>query len=269
MVELIKKRVLITVRTYPVPATKGVEVSCTAGVTDDGKWIRLFPLPYRLLEDDKQFKKYQWITVTVQKARNDSRPESFNPQIDQIEIGKSLSTERDWWARWDVLRPLLGPTLCDLQDERDVSGHPTLGFIKPQIERLIIEPSESHWTSKQLEALRQTSLLHKAPETELEKIPYDFSYEFRCGKTFCNGHKMICTDWEMGQAYRQWRRSYGDKWETAFRQRFETEMIDKFDTHFYVGNLHQRPNAWIVIGLFYPPKTQTWDLFDSKSNEWP
>src|ERR1700682_1698027 len=80
MAELIKKRVLITVRTYPVPATKGVEVSCTAGVTDDGKWIRLFPLPYRLLDDENKFRKYQWINVKSAKARHDSRPESFNPQ---------------------------------------------------------------------------------------------------------------------------------------------------------------------------------------------
>jgi hypothetical protein len=72
MAEIIKKRVLITVRTYPVPATKGVEVSCTAGVTDDGKWIRLFPLPYRLLEDERKFKKYQWINVNVTKAKSDS-----------------------------------------------------------------------------------------------------------------------------------------------------------------------------------------------------
>jgi hypothetical protein len=122
MAEFIKKRVLITIRTYPVPAQKGVEVSCTAGVTDDGSWIRLFPLPYRLLEDASKFVKYQWITVNVTKAKGDSRPESFNPQIDQIEVGKTLSTERDWWARWDILRPLVATSLCDLQDERDANG---------------------------------------------------------------------------------------------------------------------------------------------------
>lgn len=80
-------------------------------------------------------------------------------------------------------------------------------------------------------------------------------------KAICNGHKMICTDWEMGESYRQWRGRYGDNWEAAFRQRYETEMIEKFDTHFYVGNLHQRPNAWIVVGLFYPPHQKMNDLF--------
>ena len=59
-----KHRVLIVVRTYPVPAQKGIEVSCTAAITADGNWMRLFPVPYRFLEEDRRFKKYQWIDVT-------------------------------------------------------------------------------------------------------------------------------------------------------------------------------------------------------------
>jgi hypothetical protein len=64
---------------------------------------------------------------------------------------------------------------------------------------------------------------------------------------------MSCTDWEMLQAYRSWKREYGDKWEEKFRQRFQTEMIQQRDTHFYVGTIHQHPGSWIIVGLFYPP----------------
>ncbi len=64
---------------------------------------------------------------------------------------------------------------------------------------------------------------------------------------------MMCTDWEMGAAYRRWKREYGPNWETAFRRRFEAEMINKNDTHFYVGTVHGHPSAWIIVGLFYPP----------------
>ena len=66
----------------------------------------------------------------------------------------------------------------------------------------------------------------------------------------------------MGQAYRRWRQSYGDGgWEAAFRQKFESEMMTKFETSFFVGNQHQYPNAWIIVGLFYPPKPAIADLF--------
>ena len=50
-------------------------------------------------------------------------------------------------------------------------------------------------------------------------------------------------------------------WEAKFRQRFETEMIQKNDTHFFVGTIHQHPGSWIIVGLFYPPRPLMNDLF--------
>jgi hypothetical protein len=60
----------------------------------------------------------------------------------------------------------------------------------------------------------------------------------------------------MAQSYRRWRDEYGDEWESAFRQWYEREMMEKFDTHFYVGTMHLRPSTWIIVGLFYPPKVK-------------
>ena len=48
-----------------------------------------------------------------------------------------------------------------------------------------------------------------------------------------------------------------------FRQKYEREMIDKNDTHFYVGNIHQHPDNWLIVGLFYPSKQPMGDLFDT------
>jgi hypothetical protein len=73
---------------------------------------------------------------------------------------------------------------------------------------------------------------------------------------------MGCTDWEMAEAYRQWRRQYGEDRESKFRERFERDMIEKNDTHFMVGTVHKHPKNWIIVGLFYPPKQSMRDLFD-------
>lgn len=100
--------------------------------------------------------------------------------------------------------------------------------------------------------MRQGHLFLEKPAKELEKIPFSFSYEFRCDDRACNSHKMICTDWEMGESYRKWKAEYGDQWEGKFRQRYESEMISKYDTHFYVGTVHRYPGTWIIVGLFYP-----------------
>lgn len=63
----------------------------------------------------------------------------------------------------------------------------------------------------------------------------------------------MCTDWEMGQAFRSWRKRYGLLWEAKFREKFERDLVQNKDLHFFVGTVHAHPDAWIIVGLFYPP----------------
>jgi hypothetical protein len=233
------KRILIVVRTYPTPSQKSVESSCTAGICD-GKWIRLFPMPYRHLKPNQKFSKYQWVEMRVQKARNDPRIESHNPDRDSVKpIPGILPTKDQWEARKRLAFPLKSASLCELKRVRDQHDHPTLGIFKPgRIKRLLIEPDELDWTTAHKAALQQLSLFDTEPPEELEKIPFKFSYEFDCADSLCNGHQMICTDWEMSELYRKVRQSHREGWEAPFRQRYEREMIEKNDTHFYVGTLH-------------------------------
>jgi hypothetical protein len=254
-----KKRALITVRTYPTPSAKSVEASCTAGVTDTGEWIRIFPIPYRLMAEANRFQKWHWVEAEAIKASNDSRPESFKVNPDSIVVGEYVGTKDGWQERRRLLQPLRRTSMCRIQQERDEHGGPTLGLFKPfQIKKLQITPAaQSNWTQDEKAILQQGGdLFQKAPEQLLEKIPLEFRYEFRCGDVDCKGHAMMCTDWEMLQAYRSWRREYGNNWEKKFRQRFEDEMINKNETHFFVGTLHQYPKNWIIVGLFYPPKIE-------------
>lgn len=259
-----KKRALIVVRTYPTPAKQGVEVSCTAAITDDGRWLRLFPVPYRLLDGSKRFHKYQWIEVEVVKA-SDPRPEShkIRPQTIQI-LGGVLSTDRAWKERKDVLEPFQGHCLCCLKEQRDKYGSPTLGFIKPkEITRLVFRKESSEWSPAQAAALSQGNLFEKAPAEELEKIPFSFLYEFKCDHPSCNGHKLSCTDWEMGASFRKWRTEHGANWEAVFRRKYEKEMIEDKDLRFFVGTVNAHPREWIIVGLFYPPKFGPLPLFDT------
>ena len=248
-----KKRVLITARTYPTPAKKGVEVSCTAGITDQGEWIRLFPIPYRFLESDKRFKKYQWIEVEIAKS-SDPRPESYEVNIDSIHIlGDPLPTRPYWQPRMDIISPLKSHCLCCLQQARNRDGHPTLGFYQPKrIRRFVIRTENPEWSAADLAKLSQPSMFDMTPLKLLEKIPYKFIYQVFCDEPTCRGHHLSCTDWEMGQAYRKWRREYRSDWEGKFRQKFEYDMMTRFDTHLFVGTVRSHPASWIIVGLFYP-----------------
>src|SRR5437870_2668750 len=135
---VIKKRILITIRTYPVPANKGTETSCTAAITERGEWIRAFPLPYRSLPDHQRFRKFQWIEADLKKATGDTRPESHNIDIASIKLREFVPTTDEWAQRKAVLRPLMRPSMCTIRKERDENGHPTLGIFRPKtIKRLV------------------------------------------------------------------------------------------------------------------------------------
>ena len=254
----ITKRVLITVRTYPVPAQAGVEVSCTAGITAEGEWIRLFPIPYRFLAQDQRFTKYQWIDVDVVKATNDVRPESYHVNPDSIRILDDPIPLTSWIAKKEYVAPLQSPSMEHLAKARNEHKHPTLGIFKPKdILKLEIQrESEPDWTAAQLTKLRQIPMFGRLPRSELVKIPYRWVYHYICDDPECRTpHKMSCTDWEMGASYLRWREKYGDDWESKFRETYETDMKERYDTHFYVGTVHGHPSNWIIVGLFYPPKT--------------
>src|SRR5262245_18706511 len=131
-----KKKALIVARTYPSPAKTGVEVSCTAAITDKDEWLRLFPVPWRYLPEDQRFRKYEWVELTVTKATKDPRPESYKLKQDGIKIISYLEPGKEWQARKEIILPLKAHCLCCLSRQRDEHQFPTLGIIKPKrIER--------------------------------------------------------------------------------------------------------------------------------------
>ena len=93
-----KKKVLITVKTYPTLSNKYDETVCTAGIDENGNWIRIYPVPYRKLYT--QYSKYQWIELDLIKRTADPRPESLNPtNVDSIKLLNKLGTENAWQER--------------------------------------------------------------------------------------------------------------------------------------------------------------------------
>jgi hypothetical protein len=130
------------------------------------------------------------------------------------------------------------------------------------VTRLLLKKQAAEWSAAQSAALSQGNLFEEAPAQELEKIPFSFMYEFQCDHPSCKGHKLSCTDWEMGESWRKWKVEYGKNWESAFRKKYEAEMINEKDLHFFVGTVNAHPSEWIIVGLFYPPKFAPLPLFD-------
>ena len=252
MAERIK--VLITVKTYPMPSRKYDELVCTAGVCEDGSFIRLYPIDYRYRPYWQWFKKYQWVETQVEKRTQDPRPESFRPIGEIMPLGQPLGTSHNWAERKRYVLAKGVSTMCELQkkSQKEVS----LGIIRPSaVEDFIVEETEREFPKEYLDRLRQMDIFQSKERKPLEKIPYRFSYKFRCGEPGCGGHKQMITDWELGALYRRMRDRYGEGAACdKVKEKFYNTIcaVDK-DTHFFVGTTFEY-GTWIVLGTFWPKK---------------
>jgi len=255
-------KVLIAVKTYPIPSAKYDELSCTAGVTEDGDFIRLYPINYRDLPWDQQFKKYQWIEVMAEKhTGRDFRKESWRPDSDSVTLlGEPIPTSRggDWSARGKYVLRNVAASMEELRDRQDLDTT-SLGIFRPrEVMDLVITPDDAEWKASFLDELRQARLWETRTKSKVppRKIPWRFQYRFRCDDGRCNGrHKMTIEDWEVGALY--WRLvdagAAPDEAAAKVKQRFLDEICaPEKETYFYVGTVLSWPKSWVVIGIFYP-----------------
>lgn len=250
-------RVLITVKAYPQLSERYKETVCVAGVRMDSErpeHVRLFPVPYRDLDMDKQFEKYDIIEVEVTPHAGDRRPESLRPNLATLRRVGHLDTEGNWKRRSAWITPLVAPSLCEIKRRQQIDGT-SLGVFRPaQVTRFRLEPAAQRPAG--LEAMASQLNLFDPERKRLEALPHRFAYSFTCQDAQCRGHEMGLIDWEAGAAYLKWRDRYGvdELPQRMHRKWFEEICGPRNDPHFFVGNIHQHPKTFMLLGLFYPPK---------------
>ena len=146
---MVKEKVLITVKTYPTYSKSYEELVCTAGFKEDGTFIRIYPIPYRKLDYDSRFAKYQWIELDLVKNTSDFRPESYRPvNIDNVIPGESIGTDNGTWERRKEICLRKVCTSLDklIDDAHDQKIKTSLAVFKPaEVIDLIIEKTDREW----------------------------------------------------------------------------------------------------------------------------
>ena len=254
-------KVLVTVKTYPIPSAKYDELSCTAGVTEAGDFVRLYPINYRDLPWDQQFKKYQWIEVLAEKhAGRDTRKESWRPNPGSVTLlGEPIPPGRggDWSERGKYVLKNVSSSMEELWKRQD-EDRTSLGVLRPrEVTDLVVTPDDPEWKQTFLDELRQTRLWETRTKSREppRKVPWRFQYRFQCDDSHCNGHTMTNEDWEVGALY--WRLVNGgatpEEAATSVKQKFLDEICAKTrETYFFVGTVLAYPKSWLVIGTFWP-----------------
>lgn len=153
-----KERVLITVKTYPTLSRKYGETVCTAGVRADGTWMRIYPVPYRRLDETEQYRKFDWIETDFVRGGSDPRPETRHPAdlSKMIPVGH-LGVEDNWRARRELLLKTatvynrLEPLLIGAKENRL-----SLAIYKPaKIRGFIWEDDDRDWNPDKVAQMRE------------------------------------------------------------------------------------------------------------------
>lgn len=264
-----KERVLITVKTYPTLSKKYGETVCTAGVRPDGTWVRIYPVPFRRLEEQEQYRKFDWLDCHLIRNSSDPRPETYRPADDNELLPTGhINTDRNWEERRRIL--LKTAKVYDRLDDLIAGAKAnelSLAVFRPtRVNRFVWEEEENRdWDPAKLTEIRnQTNQFdlfadNKWRETfrVIPKLPYNFSYRFEdaAGKS----SELQILDWEAGALYWNCLKAANGNEQVAL-SKVKQKYFDAFlktDLHFFVGTTQQfhfvAPNPWVIIGVLPIP----------------
>ncbi len=251
-----EETILVIAKTYPECSKKYGCLVCIAGINEEGEWRRLYPIPFHVFYQSKyeglRFKKFDLISATLQRAPHDRRKESYKI-VDPYKITIEGSIE-DWEERRKVASEHLDSGFSKLGDDNR-----SLGIIKPKdVQDFIMQQRMRIKDEGEKVVLDKTiqTLLPEFPEADSKgpfrpmELPW-LGYSYTCHDEDCNGHKMMCIDWEIQELYRKLRKE-GEK--MAFQKTRDKAlwMVER-DLYFCVGTTWRFP-SWMIISLIYPPK---------------
>ncbi len=265
-----REKVLLTVTTYPLPSKSYDELVCTAGVREDGSWIRIYPMPLSILRGWKtsgktKQTKYTWVELDLEKRKDDFRPESFSPKdygFQDLIIGETIDTKNNWEKRKEFCLKNVYTNLTQLIEDSKEPKNVSLATFKPtKIKRLIIESDDSDWKKVWKDLRDQMDLFSEQSEATkkmIDKVPWKFKYEFEDEEGRVS--KLMIEDWEIGQLYLNCLKVANGDREVALlkvRQKYEVEFLANKDIYFFLGTTkewHTRRanNPFVIIGVFYP-----------------
>ncbi len=273
-----RKKVLITVTTYPLPSRSYDELVCTAGITENGDWIRIYPVPLSFIIDMKgsgklKNVKYTWIELDLNKRKDDFRPESYSPvnyDFKDIVIGETIGTKGNWALRKDVCLKNLYTNKKNLINDSKAPKNISLATFKPtKILGLEIEEDERDWKEEWRQLRKQGNLFEavKSIEKLIPKLPYKFYYKFLDDEGVES--RLMIEDWEIGALYWNCLRNADGDENVALskvKEKYETYFIHNKDIYLFLGTTmewHRRraTNPFVIIGVFYPKKELQGRLF--------
>jgi hypothetical protein len=256
-------RVLITVKASPQPSLRYGDTVCVAGIRidkDEPSWIRLYPVPFRYMGAEQQFRKYDIIDLDVTRRHEDSRAESYNPILESISATGHLG---GWKERVPYLNSMAIDTACGLRrkNEGNPSGQ-SLGLVRARsVQGMEFEPHPG-WSraekAKIANYMSQPDLFSTTSQGTPKLVAPRFKayYRYTCEDDDCKGkHRQQVLDWEMSQLQRHLRGEDDSNAKAKIEARFVDMMCAaKRSPSFFMGNFEKPTKRQIfsILGVAYP-----------------
>jgi hypothetical protein len=214
-----KSRIAVIIKAAPDIGRKHGETVCVAGIDYEGRWHRLYPVPFKDLTPNQRFKRWDLIEFEWRRPTDDDRIESkriFSQTL--IRVGSVPEKERHGFAR----RALVS----DLDEQLKLNR--SFALIRPEKPRFSIIPfskEELEVERAERERLHAQLDMFSAPEIEKEPPPFRFNYKFEfAGKS----RNYNCIDWETEATFFKWRNHYGEADALRMMQtKFGEEWVEK------------------------------------------
>ena len=228
-------------KALPHRSSNYFETVCCAGVGRDRRWRRLYPVPFRVLEDWQKFGRWNWVTYSFTSPAHDGRVESQKVVPETIAVGPKLNEPERHRIACDLTRESV--------DEAAARGE-TLTLIRPTDVRFSwvrkTDQALSEEREKHAALVRQVSFLDR-PAKPLEPCPFEFAFKWQSptGKT----HEHTCDDWETSTTFFRRRQSDGEAAALqSMKHTFEVDYPTK-GMRFALGTHSRRKNQWLLVGV--------------------
>jgi len=227
----LEEQIIVLAKTYPTISKKYGQVWCLAGVTEEGNWRRIYPVPMDIYLKIGKIPKWSLLEYDVKDEGGDGRKESR-----KIDPASLVVTKRK--IDTEIIKDILAAETTTLEElyAKNKEDRTSLGVIKPVLQDFKIDDRNSmeKWEKR---------LLSMSKPVWIELIDKWLGYYFKCSSN-CHGHKCMCVDSEVGNLHRK----VSDK---KLKDKLFYWMKSR-DLLFIMGT-ERFYNKWIILSLFYPP----------------
>lgn len=237
----------ILIKAQPHRSSRYFETVCCAGVGRDRRWRRQYPVPFRILDDEQQFRRWDWIRYSYVRPRDDRRVESQKVVPETLEVvGRIKQSERAGF-----LEPLIRQSFAEAS-----SRHESLTLIRPKqfsVEaQLKTEKEIDAEASKHRELANQLSLFDSTAKP-LKICRARFTVKWQDYDGHSRSHE--CDDWETSAAYNRFERLHGHSRAVEIvKEKYEHEYMNAglafaFSTHKRRNAEFGAENQWLLVGM--------------------